>query len=85
MRACLGVPGSTGCQPVVAGGPAGNILFNAISRDAISWSWQVAETYRLGSLCSPGKLNCRRESVRIVCAEREFSPITQRDRHSVEP
>src|SRR5437773_10090030 len=45
-------PGSTGCQPVVAGGPAGNTFAHVFLVQPISRSRQAAETYRLAA-CAP--------------------------------
>jgi len=50
--ACSVFLGSTGCQPVVADNPAGDIFAHAIRGDAYSRSRQAAETCRLAA-CAP--------------------------------
>jgi hypothetical protein len=52
--------GSTGCQPVVAGNPAGNTFVTGFQNNTeITPSRQAAETYRLAA-CAPQNLQARR-------------------------
>src|SRR5438105_9107249 len=70
--ACCVFLGSTGCQPVVAGNPAGNIFANVIRCDANSRSRQAAETCRLAA-CAPQ--NAEMRALPRAAAWCEFLPI----------